>query len=172
MSKSFEGQTDKTEEWYGTQYKQEAINDVTIEVNHCGHSALIKSHTILEIFFFCFVLSVWLLLLLCCLYACVSELGKCRPQRQVQITYEKRVHPYQLRDLPSWERLSVSPHFNQGRCFCSAALSSKVITQLHWTILPAYCEKSLFCFHMVIRYCDWDIIYIVVLFPLCQDQRN
>lgn len=39
VSKSFEGQTDKTEEWYGTQYKQEAITDLTIEVNHCGHSA-------------------------------------------------------------------------------------------------------------------------------------
>lgn len=38
VSKSFEGQTDKTEEWYGTQYKQEAITDLTIEVNHCGHS--------------------------------------------------------------------------------------------------------------------------------------
>uniref|UniRef100_A0A671U714 Insulin-degrading enzyme n=1 Tax=Sparus aurata TaxID=8175 RepID=A0A671U714_SPAAU len=31
VSKSFEGQTDKTEEWYGTQYKQEAISDETIE---------------------------------------------------------------------------------------------------------------------------------------------
>ncbi|KAG7999924.1 Insulin-degrading enzyme [Nibea albiflora] len=31
VSKSFEGQTDKTEEWYGTQYKQEAITDLTIE---------------------------------------------------------------------------------------------------------------------------------------------
>uniref|UniRef100_A0A674PB61 Insulin-degrading enzyme n=1 Tax=Takifugu rubripes TaxID=31033 RepID=A0A674PB61_TAKRU len=29
VSKSFEGQTDKTEEWYGTQYKQEAISDAT-----------------------------------------------------------------------------------------------------------------------------------------------
>uniref|UniRef100_A0A8C1J4J2 Insulin-degrading enzyme n=1 Tax=Cyprinus carpio TaxID=7962 RepID=A0A8C1J4J2_CYPCA len=27
VSKSFEGQTDRTEEWYGTQYKQEAITD-------------------------------------------------------------------------------------------------------------------------------------------------
>uniref|UniRef100_A0AAV2JN19 RRM domain-containing protein n=1 Tax=Knipowitschia caucasica TaxID=637954 RepID=A0AAV2JN19_KNICA len=31
VSKSFEGQTDKTEEWYGTQYKQEAISDETIK---------------------------------------------------------------------------------------------------------------------------------------------
>ncbi|XP_038593226.1 insulin-degrading enzyme isoform X4 [Micropterus salmoides] len=31
VSKSFEGQTDKTEEWYGTQYKQEAISEETIE---------------------------------------------------------------------------------------------------------------------------------------------
>ncbi|XP_055018811.1 insulin-degrading enzyme isoform X2 [Boleophthalmus pectinirostris] len=30
VSKSFEGQTDRTEEWYGTQYKQEAISDETI----------------------------------------------------------------------------------------------------------------------------------------------
>lgn len=32
VSKSFEGQTDKTEEWYGTQYKQEAISEDSIEV--------------------------------------------------------------------------------------------------------------------------------------------
>uniref|UniRef100_A0A4X2LTN1 Insulin degrading enzyme n=1 Tax=Vombatus ursinus TaxID=29139 RepID=A0A4X2LTN1_VOMUR len=31
VSKSFEGQTDQTEEWYGTQYKQEAIPDEVIE---------------------------------------------------------------------------------------------------------------------------------------------
>uniref|UniRef100_A0A667Z4I5 Insulin-degrading enzyme n=2 Tax=Myripristis murdjan TaxID=586833 RepID=A0A667Z4I5_9TELE len=31
VSKSFEGQTDKTEEWYGTQYKQEAICDEVIK---------------------------------------------------------------------------------------------------------------------------------------------
>ncbi|XP_035807067.2 insulin-degrading enzyme isoform X1 [Amphiprion ocellaris] len=31
VSKSFEGQTDKTEEWYGTQYKQEAISEETIK---------------------------------------------------------------------------------------------------------------------------------------------
>ncbi|XP_068182629.1 insulin-degrading enzyme isoform X2 [Antennarius striatus] len=31
VSKSFEGQTDRTEEWYGTQYKQEAITDASIE---------------------------------------------------------------------------------------------------------------------------------------------
>lgn len=42
VSKSFEGQTDKTEEWYGTQYKQEAISDETIEVNHCSHSDPLK----------------------------------------------------------------------------------------------------------------------------------
>jgi hypothetical protein len=36
VSKSFEGQTDRTEEWYGTQYKQEAIPDEVIQVrlNH------------------------------------------------------------------------------------------------------------------------------------------
>lgn len=32
VSKSFEGQTDQTEEWYGTQYKQEAISDATVKV--------------------------------------------------------------------------------------------------------------------------------------------
>lgn len=32
VSKSFEGQTDKTEEWYDTQYKQEAISEETIKV--------------------------------------------------------------------------------------------------------------------------------------------
>ncbi|MGH0158734.1 UNVERIFIED_CONTAM: hypothetical protein FKN15_052350 [Acipenser sinensis] len=31
VSKSFEGQTDKTEEWYGTQYKQEALPEETIK---------------------------------------------------------------------------------------------------------------------------------------------
>ncbi|XP_036067708.1 insulin-degrading enzyme isoform X2 [Oryzias melastigma] len=31
VSKSFEGQTDRTEEWYGTQYKQEAIPEETIK---------------------------------------------------------------------------------------------------------------------------------------------
>ncbi|XP_054654801.1 insulin-degrading enzyme isoform X2 [Dunckerocampus dactyliophorus] len=31
VSKSFEGQTDKTEEWYGTQYKQEVISEETIK---------------------------------------------------------------------------------------------------------------------------------------------
>ncbi|XP_032396923.1 insulin-degrading enzyme isoform X3 [Etheostoma spectabile] len=31
VSKSFEGQTNKTEEWYGTQYKQEAISEESIE---------------------------------------------------------------------------------------------------------------------------------------------
>ncbi|XP_053088326.1 insulin-degrading enzyme isoform X2 [Pangasianodon hypophthalmus] len=31
VSKSFEGQTDKTEEWYGTQYKQESISDEAIK---------------------------------------------------------------------------------------------------------------------------------------------
>lgn len=32
VSKSFEGKTDRTEEWYGTQYKQEAIPDEVIKV--------------------------------------------------------------------------------------------------------------------------------------------
>ncbi|XP_039527694.1 insulin-degrading enzyme isoform X2 [Pimephales promelas] len=31
VSKSFDGQTDRTEEWYGTQYKQEAITDEVIK---------------------------------------------------------------------------------------------------------------------------------------------
>ncbi|XP_039639497.1 insulin-degrading enzyme isoform X1 [Perca fluviatilis] len=31
VSRSFEGQTNKTEEWYGTQYKQEAISEESIE---------------------------------------------------------------------------------------------------------------------------------------------
>ncbi|XP_008320371.2 insulin-degrading enzyme isoform X1 [Cynoglossus semilaevis] len=31
VSKSYEGHTDKTEEWYGTQYKQEAISEETIK---------------------------------------------------------------------------------------------------------------------------------------------
>ncbi|KAG7269730.1 hypothetical protein CRUP_037614 [Coryphaenoides rupestris] len=31
VSKSFEGQTDKEEEWYGTQYKQEAIDDEVLK---------------------------------------------------------------------------------------------------------------------------------------------
>ncbi|XP_061645273.1 insulin-degrading enzyme isoform X3 [Phyllopteryx taeniolatus] len=31
VSKSFDGQTDKAEEWYGTQYKQEAISEETIK---------------------------------------------------------------------------------------------------------------------------------------------
>ncbi|XP_005991607.1 insulin-degrading enzyme isoform X2 [Latimeria chalumnae] len=31
VSKSFEGQTDKKEEWYGTQYRQETISDAVIE---------------------------------------------------------------------------------------------------------------------------------------------
>ncbi|XP_077468560.1 insulin-degrading enzyme isoform X3 [Stigmatopora argus] len=31
VSKSFDGQTDKAEEWYGTQYKQEGISDETIK---------------------------------------------------------------------------------------------------------------------------------------------
>lgn len=31
VSKSFEGKTDRTEEWYGTQYKQEAISDEVIK---------------------------------------------------------------------------------------------------------------------------------------------
>uniref|UniRef100_A0A8C4YMS4 Insulin-degrading enzyme n=1 Tax=Gopherus evgoodei TaxID=1825980 RepID=A0A8C4YMS4_9SAUR len=31
VSKSFEGKTDRTEEWYGTQYKQEAISDEVIQ---------------------------------------------------------------------------------------------------------------------------------------------
>lgn len=34
VSKSFEGQTDRTEEWYGTQYKQEAITEEVIKVRH------------------------------------------------------------------------------------------------------------------------------------------
>lgn len=32
VSKSFEGKTDRTEEWYGTQYRQEAIPAEVIKV--------------------------------------------------------------------------------------------------------------------------------------------
>lgn len=32
VSKSFEGKTDRTEQWYGTQYKQEAIPEDVIQV--------------------------------------------------------------------------------------------------------------------------------------------
>lgn len=32
VSKSFEGKTDRTEQWYGTQYKQEAIPEEVIQV--------------------------------------------------------------------------------------------------------------------------------------------
>ena len=32
VSKSFEGQTNRTEEWYGTHFKQEAISEETIKV--------------------------------------------------------------------------------------------------------------------------------------------
>lgn len=46
------------------------------------------------------------------------EMGKRRPERQVQVANEKRVHPNQLWDLPSWERLSSSSNFNQGKVFC------------------------------------------------------
>lgn len=46
VSKSFEGQTNKTEEWYGTQYKQEAITDTTIEVNLYGCNALVEPHAV------------------------------------------------------------------------------------------------------------------------------
>lgn len=38
VSKSFEGQTDRTEEWYGTQYKQEAITDEVIKVRQIDFS--------------------------------------------------------------------------------------------------------------------------------------
>jgi hypothetical protein len=34
VSKSFEGQTDKTEEWYGTHYKQEPISEEILKVRH------------------------------------------------------------------------------------------------------------------------------------------
>lgn len=36
VSKSFEGKTDRTEQWYGTQYKQEAIPEEVIQVGS-GH---------------------------------------------------------------------------------------------------------------------------------------
>lgn len=32
VSKTFEGKTDRTEHWYGTQYKQEAISDDVVQV--------------------------------------------------------------------------------------------------------------------------------------------
>ena len=48
VSKSFEGQTDKTEEWYGTQYKQEAISEEVIKVSHAWSwnliSFLVQNH--------------------------------------------------------------------------------------------------------------------------------
>lgn len=46
MSKSFEGQTDKTEEWYGTQYKQEAISEESLKVKpETIHTTLSLNYT-------------------------------------------------------------------------------------------------------------------------------
>ena len=46
VSKSFEGKTDCTEEWYGTQYKQEAIPDEVIKVGlaHLWRSLMCEGH--------------------------------------------------------------------------------------------------------------------------------
>lgn len=44
VSKSFEGLTDKTEEWYGTSYKQEAISDATVKVRAFLASSRRGSH--------------------------------------------------------------------------------------------------------------------------------
>lgn len=47
VSKSFEGKTDRTEEWYGTQYKQEAIPDEVIKVGlaRLWRSPMCEGHT-------------------------------------------------------------------------------------------------------------------------------
>lgn len=47
VSKSFEGKTDRTEEWYGTHYKQEAIPDEVIKVGftHLRISLMCEGHT-------------------------------------------------------------------------------------------------------------------------------
>ena len=45
VSKSFEGQTDRTEEWYGTQYKQEAISDEVIKVRGSLKVNAANTHT-------------------------------------------------------------------------------------------------------------------------------
>lgn len=107
VSKSFEGQTNKTEEWYGTQYKQEAIAAATLEVNRsqCGRVGKKKSLTERR--------------------ACVSEMGERRPQRQVQTAHEERVHPDQFRDLPPGERLPVCPQSDQGKWRWRAARASQ-----------------------------------------------
>lgn len=111
VSKSFEGQTNKTEEWYGTQYKQEAIAAATLEVNHrqCGRVEKQNSTQLPP----------------ADRRACVSEMGERRPQRQVQTAHEERVHPDQLRDLPPGERLSLRPHSDQGKWRPRAAPASK-----------------------------------------------
>lgn len=73
VSKSFEGQTDKTEEWYGTQYKQEAISDATVKVQlWCPGEAGADARTLT---------GVSLLF--------VSEMGRRGPQWQVQVTHEE-----------------------------------------------------------------------------------
>lgn len=137
-----------------------------VTVIHSNHMQHIRSPV-----FFCFVMKCTV----GSLYSCVSEMGQCRRERQVQITHEKWVHPNQLWNLPSWERLSISPHFNQGKCFCCAALSSKYchssFTNCTGQSRHAYCWKLLLCFH-IIRYCDWNIKHLVLLLPLCYDQRH
>lgn len=111
VSKSFEGQTDKSEEWYGTQYKQEAIAAATLEVNQrqCGRVERNNSNRLPP----------------ADRRACLSEMGERRPQRQVQAAHEERVHPDQLRDLPPGERLSLHPHSDQGKWRSHAARASE-----------------------------------------------
>lgn len=133
VSKSFEGQTDRTEEWYGTQYKQEAITDATIQVKLC----VSNKQSVLR--FYEAALSDC---------SCVSEMGGCRPQRQVQITHEKRIHPHQLRDLPSGERLSISPHFNQGKCF--KVLSLVINQPLRTCLVQLHSVQDLLSSNMLI----------------------
>lgn len=98
---------------------------------------------------------------------CASEMGKCRSQWQVQITHEKRVHPYQLWDLPSWERLLISPRFNQGKCFCSAAPSAVTIYYLMaqsmlYSILLKISVSLSFVYKLLLH-CDRDIKHLIVL---------
>lgn len=117
VSKSFEGQTDKTEEWYGTQYRREDISNATVEVLSRGSPLLSNGTNTAETPKHAALL--------------VSEMGRCRPQRQVQVTHEERVHSHQLWDLPSWERVSVNPHNNQGEC-CPDNMAVHLCTFPDW----------------------------------------
>lgn len=158
VSKSFEGHTDKTEEWYGTQYRQEDISDATVEVlfywspsfSTAINTASTPKDAALPI---------------------VSEMGECRPQRQVQITDEKWVHPNQLWDLPSGERVSISPHSNQGKCSCRAFPKCHHSCQscVGNSSSSAASWPSLLCFPMELRF--W-IRHLANLLALCPDQTS